>query len=305
MAQSPDHPELKFVQAAGFTRGRPDGNPLWIVIHDMEAGENSARAESTAAYFANPGDGRSVSAHYCVDNDSVIQCVKLADVAWTVGNTPGNNRGINWELAGFARQTKEEWLDAFGIAMFTQMAKYVQRDAVTYKIPLEKRSVSELKAFKPGITSHNDLRLAFGKTTHTDPGPNFPWAEFMDIIRKDEDNMTPENWLQMMSVDDAIPTPYNWPNPENKGIAMKTALNHLVKRSEEEKAWRAEQTAKFDALVAAFTAITSGGTSVDTTAVIAKIDEVGSALGAKIAEVEAENDGLRARLSAAFAEGQN
>ena len=35
MAKSPDHPELNFVQASGYTKGRPDGPPLWIVWHSM------------------------------------------------------------------------------------------------------------------------------------------------------------------------------------------------------------------------------------------------------------------------------
>ena len=187
---SPDHPELVFVQAAGFSRGRPDGPPLWIVVHDMEASETSTRAESTAAYFANPGDGRSVSSHYCADDNSVVQCVLLRDTAWTVGNRPGNNRGINWELSGFARQTREQWLDPFGLAMFAQMAPIVRADAARYGIPLERRTVAELKAFKPGITSHNDLRLAFGGTTHTDPGPNFPWDVFMTIMTEDDMALT-------------------------------------------------------------------------------------------------------------------
>lgn len=184
MAYSPDHPLLTFVQAKYYGTGRSRNvSPLWIVIHDMEAGEYSGRAESTAAYFANPGDDRTVSSHYTVDNDSVIQCVLLKDTAWTVGNAPGNNRGINWELAGFARQTREEWLDPFGLAMFAQMAPYVRSDAARYGIPLERRTVSELLSGKPGITSHNDLRVAFGGTTHTDPGPNFPWDVFMDMMR--------------------------------------------------------------------------------------------------------------------------
>jgi len=191
--QSPDHPELVFVQAAGFTAGRPDGPPLWIVVHDMEAGESSTRAESTAAYFANPSDGRSVSSHYCVDNDSVVQCVLLKHSAWTVGNRPGNNRGINWELSGFANQTRAQWLDPFGLAMFEQMAPIVRADASKYGIPLTRRTVAELQAFKPGITSHNDLRLAFGGTTHTDPGSNFPWDVFLDIINGGDVALTSED----------------------------------------------------------------------------------------------------------------
>src|SRR5574338_775805 len=152
MAKSPDHPSLDFVQAKEFGVGRAGESILWIVVHDMEAGESSDRAESTANYFATLPDGRVVSSHYTVDNNSVIQCVALKDTAYTVGNTPGNRRGINWELAGFARQTREEWLDSFGLAMFAQMAPIVRADAAVYNIPLQRRTVYELKAFRPGIT---------------------------------------------------------------------------------------------------------------------------------------------------------
>jgi len=201
MTTSPDHPQLQFVQAAGYTKGRADGPPLWIVIHDMEAHETSDRAEATAQYFANPGDGRNVSSHYCADNNSVVQCVRLGDVAWTVGNRPGNYRGINWELAGFASQTRSQWLDPFGYAMFAQIVPIIRADAVKYGIPLQRRTVDELKAYKPGITSHNDLRVAFGGTTHTDPGPNFPWDVFMQLLGGDD--MGLQEWTASPSTDPA------------------------------------------------------------------------------------------------------
>ena len=172
--QSPDHPTIKFVQAKGFTVGRP-GPPLWIVWHTMEASEYSERAESTAAYFANPGDGRRVSSHYCGDVDSVVQCVLIKDTAWTVGNTPGNGRGINVECAGFARQSRADWLDPFSRGMFNQLVPILKVDAADHNIPAERRTVAELRRYVPGHTSHNDLRLAFGGTTHTDPGDFFPW----------------------------------------------------------------------------------------------------------------------------------
>lgn len=184
MATSPDHPGLPFVQAKGYTKGRPDGPPLWIVWHDMEASEHSGRAESTALYFANPPDGRSVSSHYVVDNDSVVQCVRLADSAWTVGNRPGNNRGINWELSGFARQTCAEWLDGFGVAMFAQAAPIVAADMLRYGIPNRWCTIDDLIARRPGHTTHNDLRVAFNVTTHTDPGPGFPRDHVLKVVGK-------------------------------------------------------------------------------------------------------------------------
>jgi hypothetical protein len=187
MATSPDHPELQFVQALKYAKGRPDGPPLWIVVHDMEASETRTRAEATANYFATLPDGRSVSSHYTADSDSVVQCVRLGDVAFTVGNRPGNYRGINWEFSGFAAQTRAQWLDPFGVAMFALAAPYIRDDAKKYGIPLVRRTVAELRARMPGVTSHNDLRLAFGNTTHTDPGPNFPWDYFMDLINQSDE----------------------------------------------------------------------------------------------------------------------
>jgi hypothetical protein len=185
MATSPDHPELQFVQASGYTRGRP-GRPLWIVIHDMEAHETPTTAENTAQYFATGAGGRSVSSHYCADNNSIVQCVLLDDTAWTVGNSQGNGRGINWELSGFASQTREQWLDPFGVAMLGLCAPIMVSDAARYGIPLRRCTVDELKAGRPGITSHNDLGLAFGGTDHTDPGPNFPWDYLLALLNGEE-----------------------------------------------------------------------------------------------------------------------
>lgn len=183
MAQSPDHPELQFIPASGYTVGRPDGKPLWHVIHDMEASETPSCAENTANYFATGAGGRSVSSHYCSDDNSVVQCVLLQNVAWTVGNRPGNNRGINWELCGFASQSTAQWLDPFGAAMFNRVVPIMRSDGIRYGIPPVRRTIAELRAFIPGVTSHNDLRLAFGGTDHTDPGANFPWAYFMALLQ--------------------------------------------------------------------------------------------------------------------------
>jgi N-acetyl-anhydromuramyl-L-alanine amidase AmpD len=263
MASSPDHPELNFVQAAGYSKGRPDGPPLWIVIHDMEAGESSDRAESTAVYFASGAGGRQVSSHYCADNNSIIQCVKLADVAWTVGNRPGNNRGINWELAGFARQTRAEWLDPFGRAMLGRMAPYVVADAAKYGIPIRRCTVDDLKAFRPGITSHNDLRLAFGVTTHTDPGPNFPWDVFMAYLEEAQMPITRDDATLIISTNSA---PRDRPSRSLGNVTYDTKLtSESVER-------------KVDVLTAEVVAIRAlleglAGVNPDVAAILAGVDQ--------------------------------
>jgi len=201
MGTSNDHPELAFVQASGYTRGRADGPPLWIVVHDMEASEYSGRAESTAEYFATGAGGRSVSSHYCCDDDSVVQCVDLDDVAWTVGNRPGNYRGINWEFAGFARQTIDEWLDPFGRAMFGQAAPIIRSDSARFHIPLVRCAIADLLAFRPGVTSHNDLRIAFGVTDHTDPGGAFPWGWFIQLLNGGDMPLEPADLVAIWTHD--------------------------------------------------------------------------------------------------------
>lgn len=182
MATSNDYPGLGFVQARGYTRGRPDGPPLWIVWHDMEVDELPDRAESTAAYFANPGDGREVSSTWCADNNSIVQCVDEDDTPWTVGNRPGNYRGLNLELAGRASQTREQWLDPYGRAMFAVVAPVIARSMTRWRIPNRWCSIADLEAHRPGHTTHNDLRVAFGGTTHTDPGTEFPRDHVLDVV---------------------------------------------------------------------------------------------------------------------------
>jgi len=187
--QSPDHPELVYLEALKtdgkpmYTIGRPDGPPLWHVIHDMEKTESTDCAEWTANYFHTGAGGRSVSSHYTVDDTSIVQCVLLKHSAWTVGNRPGNNRGINWELCGFAAQSREQWLDPFGVAMLNRIVPIMRSDGLKYGIPPTKRTIAELQAYKPGVTSHNDLGKAFGFTDHTDPGINFPWDYFMALLQ--------------------------------------------------------------------------------------------------------------------------
>jgi len=179
---SQDYPGIAFVQAQGYTAGRPDGPPLWIVWHDMEVDELPDRAENTADYFADPSDGREVSAHYCVDNNSAVQCVLEKDVAWTVGNRPGNNRGVNFELAGRASQTREQWLDDYGVELFNVACPIAANSMKRWGIPNRWCTIDDLKAYRGGHTTHNDLRVAFGGTTHTDPGSGFPRDHVQNLV---------------------------------------------------------------------------------------------------------------------------
>ena len=150
-----------------------------IVIHDMEYPETPSGAEWCAGFFAGPSAPRA-SAHYTVDNDTIVQCVSDSDVAW---HAPGaNNNGIGIEHAGYAKQSRDEWLDDYSRRELTLSARLVSRLCSAYGIPHQWLDAAALKKRGArGITGHRDVSLAFGGT-HTDPGPNFPIDFYLALV---------------------------------------------------------------------------------------------------------------------------
>lgn len=179
---------MNFVQAKNYNKLAGKKNKL-IVIHDMEYPEKSNSAEWCADFFAgrNGLTAPKASAHYCIDNDSIVQCVKDEDVAW---HTPGkigdyiNNISIGIEHAGYAKQTREQWLDDFSKAMLLRSAEFVAGLCKKYGITPKKLTVEELKAGDTnGICGHVDCTKATGTGSHTDPGPGFPWDWYIEQVQ--------------------------------------------------------------------------------------------------------------------------
>ena len=169
---------IPFLPAKNFTATTGRTIDL-IVIHDMEYPETPTGAEWCAGFFAGLSAPRA-SAHYSVDNDSIVQSVRDSDVAW---HAPGaNSNGIGIEHAGYAKQSRSEWLDDYSRAELTLSARLVSRLCKTYGIPLEWRDASALKKRGArGITGHSDVSRAFGGT-HWDPGPNFPIDFYLALV---------------------------------------------------------------------------------------------------------------------------
>lgn len=149
-----------------------------ICIHDMEAPEKEKTAENVAKYFQSPQAGG--SAHICIDSDSVVQCVWDNNIAHAA---PGANHDmIHIELAGYAKQTREEWLDAYSVAMLTLAADVTAQYCLKYDIPVKHLSNEELKNGEKGIVGHYQVTAVYKKSTHTDPGKNFPWDFFVERV---------------------------------------------------------------------------------------------------------------------------
>lgn len=150
-----------------------------VVIHTAETPETATSAEAVARYFQETD--REVSAHYCVDADSVVQCVKLEDVAWCA---PGaNHNGVHIELAGRASQTAAQWADAFSKNELDLAAELTSLLVKRYSIPVVEVSAAGLLAGRRGVTTHAAVSRAFRRSSHWDPGAAFPMDAFLARVR--------------------------------------------------------------------------------------------------------------------------
>ena len=170
----------QFVQARNYTPGRKSPIDV-IVIHTMEMPEKPDTAEACAHFFATTT--KEASAHYCIDKNSIVQCVRDADVAW---HAPGaNHNGLGFEHAGFARQSREDWLcDAASLALLELSAELAAEKCGEYGIPVTWLQPADLRAGKRGFTSHANVSKAFQRSDHWDPGPNFPVQRYLELVRQ-------------------------------------------------------------------------------------------------------------------------
>lgn len=212
---------MKLMQARWFHRGRIA--PIRVIImHDMEWQERPTTAEDCAKMFATMA--RRASAHACVDNNSAVRSVRDQDTAWAA---PGANAdGLQLEMAGFARQTRAEWLDPYSRAMLRQAAIVVAGWSKAHKIPARRLSRAELKAGKRGISSHADVSAVYKRSDHSDPGPRFPWDVFLGLVldelggRDDgTDDVDVPTWSR----------PLSWP-PTTKGDDVRVWQRQMRKR---------------------------------------------------------------------------
>lgn len=167
-----------FVESPNMTRA--PGRPIdVVVIHTMEISERPDAAEICARWFKTPVS--QVSAHYCVDADSLIQCVREPNIAWHARG--GNRDSIGVELAGFASQTRRDWADPYSAAVLERAANLVADVCRRRRIPVRWLVAEDLVAGRRGLTGHSEVSEAFKQSDHWDPGDGFPVEAFVDRVR--------------------------------------------------------------------------------------------------------------------------
>lgn len=157
-----------------------------VVVHCTA---NTASAAAEAQYATRRTD--SVSSHYYVDDQGVVQSLNTDLVAWHAGNRPGNQTGIAYEFTGRADWSRATWLA--NPTDINVAARQMARDSRQWRIPPRWLTVQQLKAGWAGFTTHDDVRRAWGGS-HTDPGPGFPKDTLLQRVQAalngEEEDMT-------------------------------------------------------------------------------------------------------------------
>lgn len=189
-----------------YSSARP-GSPFFVTIH---TGEGILDADDMARFLDNNPEA---SAHAAADWEKVRpDLVPDERAAWTAGPT-ANNWGLHIELCAFAQMTRDEWLSEDDVTIFVdwigqhgewrtirkprQMlrnaAGWVRQKVDKFGISIRKITASQLRADVDGICGHADTSAAWSETDHTDPGKNFPWDVFIQMVlgteQKEQDDM--------------------------------------------------------------------------------------------------------------------
>jgi N-acetyl-anhydromuramyl-L-alanine amidase AmpD len=130
----------------------------YVVIHTTQGSYSG-----TINWFQNPS--ASVSAHYVLrsSDGAITQMVREKDIAWHAGNWTYNTQSIGIEHEGFV--DNPSW---YTDAMYKASAALTRNICQKYGIPMTRSR----------IIGHSEVPSA----THTDPGPNWNWTYYMQLV---------------------------------------------------------------------------------------------------------------------------
>lgn len=194
-----------YLPAANFTRGPVP--KAGIGLHSLECPPRAGMARSLSGpdYFQRATTQASVA--YVVGGDETIQTAPEDAWTWSAG-TPGSRPLIHIEMTGYASMSRDQWLGnltAVGSTIRTPAGQYIayDRQMADYCSAMYQRTArltadictrwgwqpvagtaAELRAAVAGTNvgrcfRHSDITAWVGGTTHTDPGPDYPWHELL------------------------------------------------------------------------------------------------------------------------------
>ncbi len=174
--------------AKNYTKGREGHHIQVLILHSAENQELPGQAEHLAQWFAGE-NAPEASANEMIDNKVIVTSVDDVDTPWATDDFPINLVSENYELTGHAANTAAQWQDAYETSVIHLAEGEFKKDMVKYGIPAKHLTDSEIVAIHKGntalkgIATHADITRALKISGgHTDPGVNFPLADFMKAI---------------------------------------------------------------------------------------------------------------------------
>lgn len=159
---------------------RSSSSIKWVALHSAICCDGEGYgAENLGKYLSNGAGGRKVSWHYSTDSDSITGSLDEKFVGYHLGSSTANRYSVGIEMAV---NVPGDWSNSKYEATLVNTAKLSADICRRNNIKPEILSASQLRAGERGIISHNLSRLVFGKTSHTDPGPLFPWQKFQRLV---------------------------------------------------------------------------------------------------------------------------
>lgn len=158
---------------------RPRRLPIdLIVVHTNEGGaaEPLTGAEGLSRYTAAPHPPDYPAYHVVVDGDSAVRTAHDGDKV----NGAGGVNEHSWHIClyGTAAQTPAQWHDAYSRGELDLAAALVSEACERFHLPVRRDPTLRL-----GICAHGDVSALHSESQgHTDPGPNFPWVEFLELV---------------------------------------------------------------------------------------------------------------------------
>jgi hypothetical protein len=239
-------------------------NPSWVVLHDTGNNTSNRLGEASYAHTRTDDMDKWTSAHAYTDGGGITGSLRLDRQAWAAKAT-GNRKGLHIEMcrtaAGVSAATRA--VTAPLVRQLCQMAG----------IPMVKLTPAELRAGKKGVVGHLDFTLAgMDKNDHQDPGPSFPWAEFMALVTNEEEDV---------QLSEPLGQPLFVGDPDYPAPWMAGTVGQMLAYTRQDAHYARYAAARSATEVVALRhvidtlagVINSGGGSVDTAGILAGLDE--------------------------------
>lgn len=151
----------------------------WVLLHTDESVRIAYGVAWTAKRLAEYQQSPSAGGSYHVGIGRAGDTARINDdefSPWATGNR-NNFDAYHICLNGWARADRREWLSY--AAQIEKTAQVIAHYCRKYSIPCRWVTGAEMARGIEGVADHNESRIAFGNTDHTDVGQNYPKDELI------------------------------------------------------------------------------------------------------------------------------